>query len=83
MYTGPQFAVGDFRRSKDCQDQMQTLFANAVDVMVTQGWETSEVLEAAEMALKVQWKSAEANPDTQDAPSKTEEKSYPAAPRAG
>jgi hypothetical protein len=83
MQTGPQFAVGDIRRTKDCQDEIQKLISNAVDIMVTQGWDTTEVLEAAEAALKEQWKSIEADPDPQDAPTETAEKPYPAALRAG
>lgn len=83
MQNGPQFAIGDFRRSKDCQDHMEALLSNAIDIMVTQGWETAEVLEAAELALKAQWKSAEADPDPKDSQSDTEGKPYPEAPRAG
>lgn len=85
MKNGPQFAIGDFRRSRDCQDQMEVLRSSAVDIMVTQGWEAAEVLEAAELALKAQWKSTEADPDPEDSPSETGggETPYPSAPRAG
>ncbi|WP_075293157.1 hypothetical protein [Pararhizobium arenae] len=83
MQNEPQFAIGDFRRSKDCQDQMDALLSNAVDIMVMRGWETAEVLEAAELALKATWKSADADPDLQDAPDEAEVKPYPDAPRAG
>jgi hypothetical protein len=66
MQNSPQFEVGDLRRTKDCQDRVDQLIAEVVDVMVTNGWDSLEVLEAAEVSLKKRWRSIEADPDPAD-----------------
>ena len=83
MENSPQFDVGDFRRAKDCQDRVDALIANAVDVMVTNGWDSVEVLEAVEVSLKRRWRSLEADPDPADEAGEIATRPIPEAPRAG
>lgn len=83
MENGPQFAPGDFRRAKDCRDQITGLLANAIDVMVMRGWGRTEILEAVEAALKDQWKSTDADPEPEGSLAEVDNKPYPEAPLAG
>lgn len=83
MQTGPHFAIGDPRRVADCREQLRSLLTNTVDIMVTQGWETAEVLTAAEGCLKDLWRSSEEDPDPADTESENRGRPIPDASRSG